>query len=172
MKTIRLMSMVLAMAGAGALSAAEAPKAAARVEVTFDHPENFTDVKDSAVPTDRGRDLILSHIREHLAELGGELLPPGDTLAVVFTDIDLAGDFEPWRGPRWEDTRIIRDIYPPAFTFTYTARDASGRVVKQGSESIRDVGFQFKGLGDMNDPLRYEKAILDDWMRTLARELK
>ena len=41
------------------------------------------------------------------------MVPEGDKLTITFTDIDLAGDFEPWRGPQWDEVRIVKAIYPP-----------------------------------------------------------
>ena len=100
------------------------------------------------------------------------MVPEGDRLAITFTDIDLAGDFEPWRGPQWSGVRIVKDVYPPAFKFTYAVTDPSGRVVKGGSEDIRDGGFQFRSTIDTTDTLRYEKAVLNDWARSTLRALK
>ena len=95
----------------------------------------------------------------------------GCKLTVTFTDIDLAGEFEPWRGPQFDEVRIVKDIYPPGFKFAYTLTDANGKVLKEGTENIRDMNFQMRLLIDTNDTLRYEKDILTDWMRmTLGRK--
>lgn len=171
MKKTRLFSALLGLA-ACALCATGA-KAAGRTDIVFDHPENFTDVKDGNFPTDKGRDAILSNIREFLVERADRLLPAGYNLKMTFTDIDLAGDYEPWRGAQWDEVRIIKAVYPPAFKFSYSVTDASGRVVRQGSENIRDLDFQMR-LADptSDDPLRYEKSILGDWERSNLRKLK
>jgi hypothetical protein len=168
MKTLRLFSAALGLLAAFALRAAEAP----RTEVIFDHPEKFTDVKDRMSPTDKGRDEILSQIRDHLVDRASRLVPDGYKLTITFSDIKLAGDFEPWRGPRWDDVRIIKDIYPPFFKFTYSVADPTGRVVKSGTENIRDLDFQMRVTLDTGDPLRYEKQILDDWANGTLQGLK
>jgi hypothetical protein len=170
MKTLRLFSALLGLA-ACALCATTA-KAASRVEVTFDHPENFTDVKDSVFPTDKGRDSILSNIRSFIVDRAGRILPDGYSLRMTFSDVDLAGDFEPQRGPRWDDVRIVKSIYPPAFKFTYSVMDPSGKVVKQGSEHIRDMTFDTRITFDTSDPLHYEKDMLDEWLRSNLRSFK
>jgi hypothetical protein len=172
MKTLRLFSAVLGLIAACALRAADTSNPASRVDVVFDHPEKFTDVKDSDPPTDRGRDAILGNIRNYLVRQASPMIPGADRLSITFTDIDLAGEFEPWRGPQWNGVRIVKDIYPPAFTFTYAVTDPSGRVVKGGTENIRDGGFQFRSVVDSNDSLRYEKAVLNDWARSTLRDLK
>jgi hypothetical protein len=160
--------------GAAAASAAAPPtgEAAPAVEVTFDHPEQFTDVKDADPPTDRGRDEILGRIRAYLASQARVWLPAGDRLAITFTDIDLAGDFEPWRGSAWDEVRVVKAIYPPAFKFRYEVTDAAGRTLRSGTEDIRDLAFQLRLTIDSSDPLHYEKDVLSDWMRGALRGLK
>jgi hypothetical protein len=155
-----------------ATNAANAPATASRTEVVFDHPEKFTDVKDGGNPTDEGRDYILSQIRNYLVECTASLVPEGYKLKLVFTDISLAGRYEPWRGPMWENVRIIKTVYPPSFAFTYSVTDSSGKVVKEGSEDFRDMDFQTRVVFANTDPLRYEKAALNDWARDKLRDLK
>jgi hypothetical protein len=146
---------------------------AARTEVVFDHPENFTDAQDGGFATDKGRDYILSQLRGFLVDRADRLLPAGYSLKMTFTDVDLAGEFEPWRGPQWYDVRIIKDIYPPSFKFTYVVTGPSGAVVKQGKADIRDLDFQMRLADPTNDdPLRYEKDMLGDWVSANLRKLK
>jgi hypothetical protein len=170
MKTLRLITAFIGIA-ATAVLAAESPKSASRVEIIFDHPENFTDVKDADMPTDKGRSAILDRIRGFLVERADPMVPGGDTFTMTFTDIDLAGDFEPWRGGQWDNVRIVKSIYPPAFKFTYSVTDSAGKVVKQGSEHLRDLDFLMRITPDPRDSLRYEKQILDDWLRSNLRDL-
>ncbi len=174
MKTIHLLAIALAGIAASGCATQGAVKAGGptKTEVVFDHPENFTDVKDSSTPTDRGRDSILSNLRGFLEERADPLLPDGYSLRIVFTDIDLAGDYEPWRGFQWSDVRVVKPIYPPAFKFTYAVTDSSGKVVRQGTEDIRDLDFQIRMAFPQSDPLRFEKDILGDWARSTLRDLR
>jgi Protein of unknown function (DUF3016) len=172
MKNLFLLPTLLGLALAGNALAADVASLPPRIEVVFDHPENFRDVKDSYMPTDKGRDAILSRIREYLVSRATPLVPAGDALKITFTDIDLAGDFEPGHGARWDDVRIVKDIYPPSFKFSYAVTEPSGRVVKQGNEDIRDLNFQTRIVLDTSDTLRYEKDILGDWTRSTLRGLK
>ncbi len=175
MKSLRLLPVFLGLAAGCALPADTASKAAPRTTVIFDHPENFTDIKDGYVPSDKGRDAILSRIREFLVSRADLLLPEGYRMTVTFSDIDLAGDYEPWHGARWEDVRIIKSVYPPALRFTYSVADPSGKVVKEGSEDLRDLAFQMRLLSPYDssiDNLAYEKDILNDWARSTLRGLK
>ncbi len=137
-----------------------------RVEVNFDHPEKFTDLKDSWMGSDKGRDNYLALFKEFLEEAGPRFLAEGQTLTITFTDIDLAGDFEPERGMNFSDVRIVKDIYPPRMNFTYKLVDANGTVLKEGQERLIDLSFQMTaGLFDAQDSLRYEKSMLKDWLR-------
>jgi hypothetical protein len=172
MKALRLIPLALGIALTLTARASDVSAPAVRVNVVFDHPENFTDVKDSNVPSDSGRDAILSRIRDFLVREGTRTLPAGDDLTITFTDIDLAGDFEPWRGVRWDEVRVVKDIYPPAFKFSYSITDSSGKVLKQGTENIRDLNFQTRLVLDSSDTLRYEKDILRDWIHATVRSLK
>ncbi|MNW13751.1 hypothetical protein D3C71_2117880 [compost metagenome] len=44
--------------------------------------------------------------------------------------------------------------------------DASGQVIEQGERKLSDSGYLFNSsLPSNTDPLRYEKRLLDDWVR-------
>jgi hypothetical protein len=172
MKTLRLFSAALGLLAAGALRASDPAVVAPRTEIIFDHPEKFTDVRDASVGSDSGRDSILAEIRANLVARTSRMVPEGYKLTVTFTDIKLAGDFEPWRGPQWDQIRIVKPVYPPFFKFAYSVTDPSGRVVRSGTENLNDLDFQDRVVVDTSDPLRYEKQILDDWAQGALRDLK
>ena len=92
------------------------------------------------------------------------MLPAGQQLAVTLTDIKLAGAFEPWRGPQFDDVRIVKDIYPPRIDLRFTLKSADGAILAEGERTLRDVGFLTRGMANTSDPLRYEKRMLDDWL--------
>jgi hypothetical protein len=170
MKTTRWLAALcgLWMAGAG-LGAAATAKADARAEVIYDHPEKFTDVKDSSMPTEEGSAAILSSLREYLLRQARGLIPDGYKLTMVFSDIDLAGDFEPWRGAQYDNIRIVKSIYPPHFKFSFKLTDPSGRVIREGQEDLDDMAFDMRITPERSDPLRYEKSMLNDWMHRQLR---
>ena len=176
MKTMISLRLVLAsllgFVAVGRGLAAERAKPAANVDVQFSHPEKFTDVKENAMDTEneRGGANYLPLIRAHVQEQAGALLPAGQKLTVTFTDIDLAGDFEPWRGGQFNDIRIVKDIYLPRLTFSFTLTDGAGKVLKQGERKLVDLAFQTRiSSAFPNDPLRYEKDMLTDWIRSEFR---
>jgi hypothetical protein len=168
MKTLPLLA-----AGFGLLVAGAGPVAAAtpdaRAEVIYVHPEHFTDIKDSSMPSDKGSAEILDNLRVYLVKQADRFVPKGCKLTLTFTDIDLAGDFEPWRGPQFDNVRIIKPIYPPHFKFTFVLTDAAGRVIRQGQEDLLDDSFEMRITLDTSDPLHFEKQILQDWMRRRLR---
>jgi hypothetical protein len=129
MKTSRII--LLALLGISPVLAVgtEPTRTIARAEVNFFEPNKFTDVRDSYMG-DFERTTYLDSIRDHVLENAKYYVPEGHMLSVTFTDIDMAGDFEPWRGPRFDDIRIVKDIYPPRINLAFRLTDAEGRVVK------------------------------------------
>ncbi len=158
-------AVAVGLAVAGGLGAGETTRPAAQITVVFEAPEKFTDVKDSYTGDDSGRDNYLTRLKEHLQKRAGARLEPGQKLAVTFTDIDLAGDFEPWRGIRFDDIRVLREIYPPRMKLAFTLTDADGKIVKQGERSLTDGAYLLSKPGFSDDELRYDKKLLDDWLR-------
>ncbi len=151
----------------GALAIAASPVAFAKgqVEVVYDHPEKFTDVKDSYLATDRGRDALLETLKEHIQKRAAKRLAEGQLLTLTFTNIDLAGEYEPQNGPDFNDIRVIKAIYPPRLNFTYKLTDASGAVIKEGKEQLTDLAFQSTASPiDRSDTLRFEKELINNWI--------
>jgi hypothetical protein len=179
--TTRLyLASLLGLGAAGLLLAAtpvsapagQADKTDKRVEVIFDHPEKFADVKGDSMDTDKGREYILDQVREFLESRGAQLLPAGQKLAITFTDIDLAGDYEPWHSGSMRDARVIKDIYPPRFVFSYKLTDATGAVLKEDKVNLSDLTFMSRMTIDRNDPLHFEKDLLGDWIRSVVPRKK
>jgi len=145
-------------------AAATAQSGASKITVTYADWQKFTDIKDRFDFTEAGELGILKELEASLQRDAKFYVPDGDHLSVVFTDIRLAGDFEPERGPQWDDVRIVKDIYPPRFVFAYTLTDSAGKVIKSGSEHLTDLNFQMHISIDRDDPLHYEKDMLNTWM--------
>lgn len=137
-----------------------------RVEVNFSEPEKFTDAADGPRGTDRGRDGNLDTLKQHLIERASRALPEGQRLSVTITDVDLAGEVEPWRTGAAQDIRLIKDIYSPRISLDYRVTDAAGAVVKEGSARLTDLTFNMKLHANRSDPRVYEKDLIDDWVRT------
>ena len=165
-----------AIAGLAAISTVLIAQAAvatdARVEVIFSHPEKFTDVRDAYSATEMGRKANLDQIRDYVVSEANNFITDGRKLTVTFTDIDLAGDFEPWRGPEWMDIRGVKDIFPPRMDLEFKLMGPDGTMIKEGKRELRDLAFMSKLSVNQNDALRFDKALLDDWFRSEFRKGK
>ncbi|BFI94747.1 MAG: hypothetical protein RSP_02570 [Rhodanobacter sp.] len=137
------------------------------VTVSYDHPEQFTETRKvrSMAPM-RDDDDYLKVLKSYIEDRASKMLPPGERLAIVVTDIDRAGNFEPWRPYPLREVRIIKDIYPPRIDLRFKLFDASGKLIREGTRKLRDPGFLTDSISTSDsDSLRYEKALLDRWLR-------
>ena len=170
-------ALVALLLGAGCAHAPENTGAgAAAVAVTFNQPENFTDVKSSSIGSDKERDSLLDELRDYVVEQAPRFLKDGQALSIVFNDIDMAGDFEPWRGPALDDVRIVKDIYPPRIALVFSLKDAGGAEIAGGARNLTDLAFMstIPVTVFRDDRLRHEKTLLYNWfsgeLARLARQ--
>lgn len=153
--------------------AAAATDAASRVTVTYADPQNFSENREFGMQHRYTDTDYLAALRTHLSQRAARMLAPGERLEVTLTDIKLAGAYEPWRGPRMSYVRIMKDVYPPRIDLTFKLLGADGTVLRQGSRRLRNLGYLHSGLTTPGntDPLRYDKALLDQWLGRGARNL-
>ena len=167
--TTRTLLLAFGIASASfAMSAQPRDAASSPVPVTWTNPADFSEAKEM-YGTGLGRespDEWLGDLAKHVRYRAERVLPSGDSLQVTFTNVQRAGTYEPWRGPRWYDVRIIKSIYPPSINLRFTLMDASGGVVHEGARELRDPAFLQRGILNETDPLRFEKRLLDDWLRS------
>lgn len=154
----------MAIAAADQASAAKAATVSS-VEVTFDNPAEFADFTQSYSSKDYGQDGLMAEIRTFLQDRAAARLAPGQRLVITFKDIDLAGDFEPWRGPRADDIRIVKDIYVPRAKLDFRLLNADGTVAAEGHRELSNLGFMTTIAFPQSDPLRWDKDMLNDWLR-------
>lgn len=144
-----------------------------RIEVKYLEPDNFTDIGDNPMASEKSREADLNDLRRHIVTRAAHYIPEGQRLEVTFTDIDRAGAFESWRPPPASDTRIVKTIYPPTMKFSYRLTDVNGNVVKQGERTLSDPNFQINiGLVDRSDPIYHEKNLIDRWLSDEFRPSK
>lgn len=159
----------LAIALLAALGSATAAEPSGALSVTFIHPETYTDASRSA---SYGSDAyVLDDIRAHLQKLAARRLPAGYSLDIEVLDVDLAGYID-WRY-RTGDIRVIRDATWPRMTLSYTLKHGDDVVASAREQRINNMNFNWGvNLYGYNDPLRYEKAMLDEWFeRAVTRRL-
>lgn len=154
-----------------ALSAAlsfAASNAIAVVTVTFTQPERYVDMPFASWDKER----VMKDLRGHFDKLGATL-PQGQDLKVEVQDIDLAGRIEP-------NTRLGHDIRVlkggadwPMIQLRYSV-EADGKVLKSGDERVSDMTYLDRGTHlnrySANEPLRYEKRMLDEWFKTVLKQ--
>jgi hypothetical protein len=168
-----LLAGLLGSAVLPALTAKEETTSTYRTEVNFLEPERFTDVRERNYDSESDRDRILGELKTHLQKQAQAYVPEGGKLSVKITDVDLAGEFEPWRGPAAQDVRIVKDIYAPRINLSYRLTDANGEVIKQGERVLTNMSFLLTASPtSVSDPLRHEKALIDDWLRSEFGQVK
>jgi hypothetical protein len=165
MKSSLLFRHVFAAGLLFAVFAAGAATPTDHVTVHYKDPQHFSEARSSAGVHLIDTNAYLKPLKAYIAERAARALAPGQRLDIEVTDVDLAGEYEPWRGPRFNDVRVIKDIYPPRIDLDFTLYGADGKVLNEGSRKLRDLGFLNTISATDQDPLRYEKALIDSWLR-------
>lgn len=130
--------------------------AAGRAEVNYVDPASFTDAGWGSL--DRERTLAqLTAQFERLAQR----LPDGQVLRVSVTDVDLAGEIDPFS---FHPVRVLGEVPDaPRLALSYELRDGD-RVLARGDDSLKDMGYLFRRSGLRGrDALPYESRMLDEW---------
>lgn len=159
-----------ASTGGSNMLAADAPRAlpeAGPVSVAWEDPAQFTELRHSGNRQTASQGNWLNTLATYMRREAEETLPAGHRLELTIIDIKRAGQYEPWLAPNLQDARIIRDIYPPRMTLRFREMDAGGKVVAEGERKLTDPAFLIHA-SPMNDtdPLRYEKRMIDSWLRS------
>ena len=168
---VQIMALALVLGGLLAASPVHAAAdAAPRISVIFVEPDKFTDVRYSEA--ERGSRAILLQVQRFIIDTAARYLPEPLRLEVKITDIDLAGDFELFRGPQSDQARVNKSIYPPRIALEFRVSDASEQTVKEGQRNLTDLNYQLRVDYPREDYLRYEKELLRDWLRDELASLK
>ena len=162
--------LVATLYGLGYAAASAQPEHVARIHVVFVEPEKFTDARRADFKPNS--DAILDAIAKFMQEMGEEILPPDMNLDIRVTDIDLAGNFEPWRGPQSDQVRITNQLYPPRIVLEFRVIGPRGQVIQSGKRELTDLDYQRRTFYPMDDYLRYEKDLLRHWFREEFGKLK
>jgi hypothetical protein len=165
MKTKMILLALLGLVACNGAWAAQVAGADSPVLVTFIEPENFRDAKSEYLDTARGRDAVLAELKQHIIKRAAGYLAAGQWLEISVTDLDLAGDFEPWHRGNLHNIRIVKELYPPRITLKFRLLDVEGKVLSEGTRQLQNLGFMINLATPMSDPLRYDKALLSDWLR-------
>lgn len=158
---MRLLSLLIF----GALLLAVAPATqASSTEVSFSHPEDYSDARFSRAYGRGADESVLKELQSFIEKLGQRYLQADQRLQVQVLDIDLAGRYEPWRID-YSDVRFMREVTWPRIKLHY-ALEQGGKVIANREAVVIDQSYLQRGNRYFSsDRLRYEKAMLDDWFR-------
>ena len=161
MKTFLIALLTLAVS-APALSSNEA---GASVELKFQEPKKFTDIRAANGTRGKFTERVQHNFEEFFQDMASEL-PAGYSWNITVTDIDLAGDVDYFIGGAGNPLRVVKEIYSPAISFSHVLLDHEGEEVVSAEEKLRDMGFMqtLRSVND-SDPFRYEKQMLTDWFQ-------
>lgn len=169
MKTIKLIPLTTAiLLPVATISAGE-------IVTEFQDVEKYTDFSVSGLSEKKTLSIFESELESELKRFSSKYLAEGQKLTITFTDIDMAGDIQPWRNRHNADIRYVESIYVPRLAFTYTLVDSDGSVITEGEESIADLAFQHNVVGPMKTQYAnffYEIDLLGDWIRKTFRQKK
>jgi hypothetical protein len=139
----------------------------AQVEINWEKPEQYRDVRPTSESRSRFRDQTFSQLEEYMQKLA-EQLPAGQKLSLNVTNLDLAGQVWPASfvgfGSSSNDVRVVKNIDIPRMSFSYTLTDKAGVVVKQADVDLKDMAFMDRANRFFDsENLRYEKNMLKNW---------
>jgi len=160
-------TLLLAFACVG-VHAADLPQS---VTVRYDDPQHFTETRRSSMINRSEAEAWREPLKAYFAQRAARILAPGQRLEIDVTDVDLAGEYEPWRSGSLRDVRIVKNIYPPRIDLSFKLYGADGSVLREGERKLRDPAFFQRTPLNNQDSLRYEKAMIDRWLRQGADQL-
>lgn len=141
------------------------------VKIEWQNPKDFRDIKSSSELQSRFQTRLFDTLTKNINKQAEKTLKPNQKLQMIVTNLDLAGDMRPTFGATPNDLRVIKDLYPPRATFSYTITD-NDKVVIAGDEKITDMSFMYKVRRFNNKPFQYETTLFDDWLnKTIAPKL-
>lgn len=137
------------------------------VEIEWDKPEKYRDVKPSNESRKSFREATFERINKYMNELA-LAFPDNKKLLMKVSDLDLAGEVWPASfvglGHSSSDVRVIKNIDIPRINFSYQLLDESGQVLQEAEVKLKDMSFLDRSNRSFqSEPLRYEKNMLKRW---------
>jgi hypothetical protein len=109
---------------------------------------------------DPSAERVLEELKRHIERRALPLLASGQELSVALMSLHLAGQKSWTHGHN--GVRVISDGTPVRIELAFRLTDSANGVVSQGTRLLRSPGYFVADRG--NDPLRFEKELLDDWL--------
>lgn len=139
----------------------------ARVQVAWAPLEQLSELKNN--PPNRGwlrPDEWMQSLGDQLRKSADRILPAGQQLRVRIDDVSLAGRFEPLYRAGQQDVRIMREVYPPWMNLHFVLLAPDGTTLREGDAKLRDSSYLRRAVAaNPSDPLRFDKRMIDDWLR-------
>jgi len=139
------------------------------VTVRYHEPESYTDFKMKPTEGASGQRALEEQLRDRIQQIGNAEVPPQYHLDLNIRDIDLAGAFEPERGPDADNVRIVRAVYPPRIEVDYTLRGPGGNTVSSGTRTLTNLAFEQILKSRPNDDLFYEAQLIRDFVSEITQ---
>lgn len=130
---------------------------AGTVSVTTSNPARFTPTQASARETKTARAAWVEALSEHMADQIAKALPDGERAEVHITDVRRAAAMA---GSDPSGAQVV----PPRIALDYKRLSSAGKTIKTASRTLQDPSLQIKATRYGQDPLRYEKALVDAWV--------
>lgn len=138
----------------------------AQVDVSYQHPERFTEFAGARRVSDEGQ-RVLADLKTYIETQAAARLPAGQQLAVTVTDLRRAGWVDPTFRPG-ESVRVVRDIDSPRIDLHFRLTAADGAVLQEGDAKLRNLGFLSRpARPGAADALTHERNLVDDWLSGL-----
>ena len=134
------------------------------VKIEWQSPKDFRDIKTSTERQSRFETRLFNTLTKNINKQAEKSLKPGQTLHMQVTNLDLAGDMRPTFGATPGDLRIVKDLYPPRATFSYTVNEGD-KVILAGDEKITDMSFMYNSHRLNDRPFQYETTLFNDWLK-------
>jgi hypothetical protein len=142
------------------------------VRIEFVQPERFTDFRVQGRNEIESTRIFRDQVSPSLSSVVAKRFP-GSTLTLKFTDINLAGRYEPTRIRKFNDVRFDREgASPLRLEFQYTLTNSKGRILTTGSKSLVESDYLYRYINYPNSDrvsiLFYEKTTLSRWLGDLT----
>jgi Protein of unknown function (DUF3016) len=167
--TVIRAAQVTALVAVVAIAAVAAPsQPPSRIQVSWAPTEQLSETNNN--PPNRGwlrPDQWMQSLGDRLRKSADRILAPGQQLRVHVDDISLAGRLEPVYRPGQQDMRVMKEIYSPWMNLHFVLLAADGATIREGDAKLGDPSFLRRSVaGDPTDPLRFDKRMIDEWLRT------
>ncbi len=145
---------------------------AGEAKVSWQEPEKYTDIRASNESRDSFKERVFKEFNAMFSTMAKKL-PDGYQMEITVTDLDLAGDVNSMYSRQGRDIRVVKELYWPRMSFSYTLRNEKNEVVASAKEDVKDMNFMMSaGIHSNVSSFDYEEKMLNDWFKTQQKTKK